>query len=55
MSVYVWYILTVYMLLIEICDITSHFQTLTPDDQFLMIMSDPQYYIDVHPELCITY
>ena len=31
-------------LFIEICDITSHFQTLTPDDQFLMIMSDPQYY-----------
>ena len=31
-------------LLIEICDITSHFQTLTPDDQFLIIMSDPQNY-----------
>ena len=31
-------------LFIEICDITSHFQTLTPDDQFLKIMSDPQYY-----------
>ena len=33
-------------LFIEICDrpITSHFQTLTPDDQLLMIMSDPQYY-----------
>ena len=31
-------------LFIEICNITSPFQTLTPDDQFLMIMSDPQYY-----------
>ena len=31
-------------LFIEICDINSHLQTLTPDDQFLMIMLDPQYY-----------
>ena len=31
-------------LFMEICDMTSHFQTLTPDDQFLMIVSDPQYY-----------
>ena len=31
-------------LFIEICDITSYFQTLTPDVQFLMIMSNPQYY-----------
>ena len=34
-------------LFVEICDIshiTSHFQTLTLDDQFLKIMPDPQYY-----------
>ena len=39
-------------LFIEICDITSHFQTLTPDDQFLMIMSDPQYYRCASRAMC---
>ena len=39
-------------LFIEICDITSHFQTLTPDHQFLMIMSDPQYYRCASRAMC---
>ena len=44
-------------LFIEICDITSHFQTLIPDDQILMIMSDPQYYTCrcAPRAICITY
>ena len=28
----------------EICDISSHFATLTHEDQFLQIMSNPKYY-----------
>ena len=42
-------------LFIEICDITSHFQTLTPDDQFLMIMSDPQYYRCASRAMCCIF